>query len=213
MRLTIGKEVYEVPIGEPFAVSIDGNRITMKLAKQDSLEFSNSGVSFAYPTILKQEKSKEDKTVEIWTFQGQSAALMLQRYKTKITPESLSEALLANILDQYTKKDVKRLKVKLRGKDRNIEGVQLQTFSEGVTVLQNLFTFANEEGVYALMVQDARPKGENASEEYQEALRLLGESLEVGEEPELPEDEIIEEIVNDDKEKTKGSSKKIRAAK
>lgn len=208
MRLTVGKEVYEVPIGEPFAVAIGGKRITMKLEKQDSLEFSESGVSFAYPSLLKLEKSEEDNAVEIWTFQGQSAAIMLQRYETKITPDSLSEALLANILDQYTKKDVKRLKVKLRGKDRSIEGVQLQTFAKGVTVLQNLFTFANEEGVFALMVQDARSEKGKESEEYQASLRLLGETLEVGEEPELPKDVIIEETENDDKKEAADTDEK-----
>ncbi len=208
MRLSVGDEVYEVPVGEPFAVAIDGKRVIMQLEKQDSLEFAESGVSFAYPALLKLEKSEEDKAVEIWTFQGQSAAIMLQRYETKITPDSLSEALLANILDQYKDQKVKKLKVKLRGRDRSIEGMQLQTDATGITVLQNLFTFANEEGVFALMVQDARAETSEASEEYQEALRLLGETLEVGEEPKLPEEEIIEEVENDAKKSAAEAAKK-----
>ena len=63
-----------------------------------------------------------------------------------------------------------------------------------VTV-QNLFTFASDEGVFALMVQDVRPQGEGESAEYTDTLRLLGESLKTGDEPQPASDEAPAESV------------------
>lgn len=209
VRLTIGKDAYQVVLGKPFAVAIDGKRITMRIDVQDSLKFSESGVSFTYPAKLNIEKNDKDEAVVIWTFQGQSAAIMLQRYASDITPESLAEALVANIFEQYDEKDLKQVKVKLKAKDRTLEGTQLRAKTDGLLVMQNLFTFANEEGVFALMVQDARVADAEESSEYKDALRLLGESLVVGKEPEPPVQEIIEEVPEDEaKDKKKASKKK-----
>lgn len=195
MRLLIGEEVYEVPVGEPFAVAINGERVRMQLDSQESFTLEVSGIEFAYPSDLKLEENAEDGAVKIWTMQGENAALMLQEYAAEIGPESLLEALVANILDQHLEEaKPKRRKVRLNGTDRTLEGAQIETTEEGVVVLQNLFTFENEQGVFALMLQDAHAEDAEASDEYKRALHLLGESLAVGPEPEEPEEEIIEEL-------------------
>ncbi len=195
MRLVIGEDVYEVPVGEPFAVAINGERVRMQLDSQESLTLIASGIEFDYPSDLKLEENAEDGSVKIWTMQGENAAIMLQEYAAEIGPDSLLEALVANILDQHPKEaKPKRRKVRLNGTDRTLEGAQIETTEEGVVVLQNLFTFENEQGVFALMLQDAHAEEAEASDEYKRSLHLLGETLAVGPEPEEPEDEIIEEL-------------------
>ncbi len=195
MRLVIGEEVYEVPVGEPFAVAINGKRVRMQLESRESFSLKVSGIEFSYPSEMKLEENKGDGAVNIWTMQGENAAVMLQEYAAEIGPESLLEALVGNIKEQHKDDDtLKQRKVRLNATDRTLEGTQLETTDEGVVVLQNLFTFENEQGVFALMLQDARAVDADASAEYQKALQLLGDTLAVGPEPEQPADEIIEEL-------------------
>ncbi len=186
-RLTIGEQTYNVPVGKPFAVKIDGERVTMQIDPEVDRSFSEAGVSFRYPASFVAEENTEDPAVTIWTIQGTSAALMLQKYEEGLDPKSLIEVLVSNISDQYKPKKVEQKTAKLRGVEASYEGVQLKTTNKDkIEIVQNVFAFANEQGVFALMVQDTHAAGEGDSEQYTETLRLLGESLKTGKAPKPP---------------------------
>lgn len=186
-RLTIGDQTYNVPIGKPFAVKIGGERITMRIDPEVDRTFSEAGISFRYPASFTAEKKSDDPAVTIWTIQGTSAAIMLQKYEGGLDSKSLIEVLVTNISDQYKPQKVEQQTVKLRGIDASYEGVQLKTTNDDdIEVVQNVFAFANEQGVFALMVQDTHTASEGDSEQYTESLRLLGESLKTGPAPKPP---------------------------
>jgi hypothetical protein len=191
-RMTIGGEAYNVPMGQPFAVRIKGERVTIKIEPDEHLLFSAEGIEFLYPQGFRTSESSDDPSVAIWTLEGESAAVMVQRYDSSLDPKSLLGVLVTNIVDQYAKDAPaapKKQTVKLRGLEQSYEGQQVRAqVAEGVAgqpaeVVQNVFTFANAGGVFALMVQDTRPEGAKDSDEYTAALRLLGESLKTGPAP------------------------------
>lgn len=191
-RLTIGDQTYNVPIGKPFAVKLGGERITMRIDPEVDRSFSEAGISFRYPASFTAEGNADDPAVTIWTIQGTSAAIMLQKYEGGLDSKSLIEVLVTNISDQYKpqkveQQAVEQQAVKLRGIDASYEGVQLKTTNEDdIEIVQNIFAFANEQGVFALMVQDTHAASDGDSEQYTEALRLLGESLKTGTAPKPP---------------------------
>ena len=189
-RLTIDGEAYNVPLAKPFAVRIGGERVTLQIDPLDDLEFDEAGVAFRYPTELIREANNDDDSVTIWTLQGQNAAVMLQRYDGGLDPKSLLGVLVDNIAQRDGVPEDKRQAVKLRGAERAYPGTQLRSSSgEGEArrdLVQNVFTFANDAGVFALIIQDARPAGAKDSSEYAETLRLLGDSLKTGPEPPAP---------------------------
>ncbi|QDT69344.1 hypothetical protein MalM25_22810 [Planctomycetes bacterium MalM25] len=185
-RLTLNSESYNVPLGKPFAIRLGGEKLTLRIDLQDEQTFSEAGVTFRYPTGFEASDAAPSGGVTIWTLQGQSAAIMLQRYDGELDAKSLRQVLVDNLVEQS---GGEQQAVKLTGAKRAYQGVQLRSSSPGeagspaTQSVQNVFTFANAEGVFALVVQDVRPPGEKDSKEYGEALRLLGESLATGKPP------------------------------
>lgn len=185
-RLTLNRDSYNVPIGKPFAIRLGGEKLTLRIDLQDDQAFSEAGVAFRYPAGFEATADEQGGGVTIWTLQGQSAAIMLQRYSGELDAKSLLQVLVDNLIEQS---GAKQQAVKLTGAKRAYQGVQLRSASpaaEGAPAtdsVQNVFTFANAEGVFALVVQDVRPPGAKDSQEYGEALRLLGESLTTGKPP------------------------------
>jgi hypothetical protein len=191
-RMTIGNEAYNVPLGKSFAVRIGGERVTIKIEPDEHLLFSAEGIEFLYPQRFRTTDTGDDPAVAIWALEGESAAVMLQRYDASLDPKSLLGVLVTNIVDQYTTEGTgapKQQTVKLRGLEQSYDGQQVRARvaqgagGEPAEVVQNVFTFANAEGVFALIVQDTRPEGAKDSDEYTAALRLLGESLKTGPAP------------------------------
>lgn len=188
-RLTIDGSAYNVPLGEPFAVRIGGNRVTMQIDPQSEQSFSEAGIAFSYPDDFDATDSDAGEGIQVWTFQGPSAAVMLQRYDDGIDVDSLREVLVDNLVERDGVEPQQRQNVKLTGPERAYQGVQVRTSrpakqgSPATDSVQNIFTFANESGVFALMIQDVHPPGAEDSAEYTEALRLLGETLQTGPAP------------------------------
>ncbi|TWT87115.1 hypothetical protein Mal64_26500 [Pseudobythopirellula maris] len=189
-KLTIDSQVYDVPVGEAFAVRIDGRRVAMRLDPEAFRTFDEAGVSFNFPGAYQSDKNDADQAVTIWTFQGKTSAVMLQRYSSELDPFALRDVLVGNIVERYGEKRVERRTVKLRGQERSYEGIQIEApggaAADGdykTRVLQNVFTFANRQGVFALIVQDARSNPDEESSEYRDALKLMGASLVTGPEP------------------------------
>lgn len=187
-RLTIEGVEYRAPIGEPFAVDFAGERVTLRIDLEEWQTFSDAGVSFRYPGDFVAERVNEADGVAVWTIQGKSAAVVLQRHDETIDPESLAEAIAATIVERYGERRVTRQAVKLRGVDRSYPGERLHIAAGDDRLArdseQNLFAFANESGVFALIVQDSRPAGSGATTEFETVVRLLGESFEAGPPPE-----------------------------
>lgn len=185
-RLTLNSESYNVPLGKPFAIRLGGEKLTLRIDLQDEQTFSQAGVAFRYPTGFAATDAAPSEGVTIWTLQGQSAAIMLQRYDGELDAKSLRQVLVDNLVEQS---GGQRQDVKLTGPKRAYQGVQLRSSSPGeagspaTESVQNVFTFANAEGVFALVVQDVRPPGKKDSKEYGDVLRLLGESLTTGKPP------------------------------
>ncbi len=184
-RLSIGSEVYNVPLGKAFAVRIDGKKHTLKIEPQTDRLFSEAGVSFSYPMSLEPTKPQGGEGIAIWSLQGPATAIMLQKYDDDLDPKSLREVLVENLAATTESKQA----VKLTGAERAYQGVQLKTktpaagnvpATEGV---QNIFTFANAQGVFALLVQEVHAVGAEDSTDYTESLRLLGETLKTGKAP------------------------------
>jgi hypothetical protein len=199
MRLTIGENAYNVPVGKAFAVRIGKDRLTVRIDPLTEQAFDAAGVSFRYPADLRASESPAGEGVRVWTLQGASTAVMLQQYGAELDPKSLREVLVENLIegfDQTVGDGAEKPKtVRLTTPGRAYDGSQLNysTPVKGATAaggnapatqtVQNIFTFANAQGVFALMVQDVRPQGADESAEYTETLRLLGESLKTGDEP------------------------------
>ncbi|MEQ8846654.1 hypothetical protein [Botrimarina sp.] len=187
-RLTIDGEAYNVPLGEEFAVRIAGERVTLRIDPQNDRLFDEAGVAFRYPSTFEAGQTDGGQDVRVWTLQGQSAAIMLQQYGADLDPDGLRDVMVENIAGQGADKPTPQ-KVKLTGAERAYMGAQVKTESGGkdgapaTETVQNVFTFANENGVFALMIQDVHAAGEGDSAEYSEALRLLGESLTTGRPP------------------------------
>lgn len=188
-RLTIDEDVYNVPLGKSFAVRIGGERVTLRIDPLTDQSFDKAGVSFRYPTDLEAAEADGGAGVTVWTLQGLSAAVMLQQYNDDLDPKSLRDVLVGNIVERDGEANVEQQAVKLTGAERAYQGVQLRmkTPASGSTPatesVQNVFSFANAQGVFALLVQDVRAPGAKDSKEYTESLRLLGESLKTGKEP------------------------------
>lgn len=197
-RLTIGENVYNVPMGKAFAVRIGEERVTLRIDLVNEKAFDAAGVSFRYPSALEAGESPGDAGVRVWTLQGRMAAVMLQQYGDDLDAKSLREVLVENLLGSVGANSgdaaEKPKTVRLTTPGRAYDGVQLNYTtpakgkSPATVTVQNLFTFASDEGVFALMVQDVRPEGEGESAEYTETLRLLGESLKTGDEPQANDD-------------------------
>ncbi|MEO0530101.1 MAG: hypothetical protein AAF266_05925 [Planctomycetota bacterium] len=186
-RLTINEDVYNVPLGKAFAVRIGGQRVTLRIDPQTDMAFDAAGVSFRYPAELEATEADGGEGVTIWTLQGLSAAVMLQQYNDELDATSLREVLVTNLLE--SEPGAKQQAVKLTGAERAYQGVQVRSkaaatdTSPATESVQNVFTFANRQGVFALLVQDVRAPGAKDSKEYSDTLRLLGESLKTGPEP------------------------------
>lgn len=182
-RLTINGEAYNVPLGEAFAVRIGGERVTLRIDPQNDRSFDQAGIAFRYPTALELSESDGGQGVRVWTLQGQSAAVMLQKYGADLDPDGLREVLVENLAG---KNAAEPQKVKLTCPERAYTGSQVKSKSDNgpaTETVQNVFTFANAQGVFALLVQDVHPRDADVSSEYSEVLRLLGESLTTGEPP------------------------------
>jgi hypothetical protein len=123
------------------------------------------------------------------------AAVMLQQYGDDLDAKSLRDVLVENLLTTAGKDAEKPKTVRLTTPGRTYDGVQLnyttpaKDKTPATVTVQNLFTFASNEGVFALIVQDIRPQDEGESAEYTETLKLLGESLTTGDEPQAEDEE------------------------
>ena len=185
-RLTLGEKVYNVPVGKAFAVRIGEERVTLRIDLVNEKAFSEAGVSFQYPATLEAGEPLGDASVRVWTLQGPKAAVMLQQYGDDLDAKSLREVLAENLVGAAGAGAEKPKTVRLTMPGGRLDGVQLnyttpaKEKSPATVTVQNLFTFASAEGVFALVVQDVRPEGEAESAEYQETLKLLGESLKTG---------------------------------
>lgn len=186
-RLTIGEEVYNIPVGKSFAVRLGGERVTMRLDFATEHEFRQEGVAFRYPTALRAEAPTGREGAAVWTLQGQSAAILVQRYEAGLDPKSLAAVLVENLVAREGTLAGEPQPVKLTVGDRSYAGTQLRSerpAKDGAPAtesVENVFTFASGKGVFALLVQDVHPAGDKESAEYAEALRLLSESLETAE--------------------------------
>ncbi|MEO1065570.1 MAG: hypothetical protein AAFZ07_29505, partial [Actinomycetota bacterium] len=152
-RLTIGDDLYRVPIGKPFAVMVDGERVTMKIEVDQTKAFAEAGVGFRYPAEFKTRRDDGDENVAVWTLEGRSAAIVVQKYRDTLDAESLAEAIAATIVERYGEERVERTSVKLRGADRAYDGERLTIAAAPGARLpteteQNLFAFENERGVF-----------------------------------------------------------------
>ena len=138
------------------------------------------------PVPLSEPVPLGDASVRVWTLQGPKAAVMLQQYGDDLDAKSLREVLAENLVGAAGAGAEKPKTVRLTMPGGRLDGVQLnyttpaKEKSPATVTVQNLFTFASAEGVFALVVQDVRPEGEAESAEYQETLKLLGESLKTG---------------------------------
>ena len=194
-RLTIGESVYNVPMGKAFAVRIGEERVTLRIDLVNEKAFDAAGVSFRYPADLEAGESPDDAGVRVWTLQGRMAAVMLQQYGDDLDAKSLRDVLVENLLTTAGKDAEKPKTVRLTTPGRTYDGVQLnyttpaKDKTPATVTVQNLFTFASNEGVFALIVQDIRPQDEGESAEYTETLKLLGESLTTGDEPQAEDEE------------------------
>ncbi|MGL4511522.1 MAG: hypothetical protein ACRCT8_00405 [Lacipirellulaceae bacterium] len=194
-RMTIDGEAYNVPLGKPFAVRVKGERVTITVEPDEHRLFAQGAIELLYPQGFRPSEASDSPSIEVWTFEGQSAAIMLQRYDDGLDPKSLLGVLVTNIVEQHDKSGAGKPTqqgVKLRGIERSYEGRQVRASvaddasGKPAEIVQNVFTFANSGGVYALMIQDTRAAGGKDSAEYTTALRLLGESLKTGPAPADP---------------------------
>lgn len=181
--LSVDGRAYTVPVGKPFLIKLGDRKVRLEIAPQTNRTFSEAGVSFSYPRECKMTVDEDDENVTLWTLEGADATLILQHYSTQIEPPSLLNVLVENLVKQYGKANVQQQKIRLSGKQRKYQGVRLATTLGGVDIVQNIITFANEQGGFALILQDTGGEGENSSEDFRSMVDMLGKTLDTGPPP------------------------------
>lgn len=181
--LSVDGRSYTVPVGKPFIIKIGERKVRLEIAAQTNRTFSEAGVSFNYPRSCNLSVDDDDQAVTLWTLEANDATLIVQHYGTAIEPTSLLNVLVENLVKQYGKANVKQQKIRLTGKERKYNGVRLATTLDGVDIVQNIITFANQQGGFALILQDTGGVGENSSDDYRAMLDMLGKTLETGPPP------------------------------
>lgn len=171
-----GKE-HPFVVGVEQAITLDGkpHRVTVKLDPFHS--FSEAGLTFRYPRSMYYALDDSDPNVTIWSMDGDSAIIMVQRYDTQVGEQALVDALVS----QYhsMKADVKVLKTKWETKGGTYDGKMLMIQMGDIKLLQKVFYHEDKDGATSWILQDSLDHAGRTSDEFRQMLEVLSESFKV----------------------------------
>ncbi len=164
--LTIDGNEFEIEGGRSSKVQVDGRDTTVQLEVKPYRTFEKYGVSFLFPEDFVYSVDDEDESVTIWSLDGADISLMVQRFNLEIEPEQLLDVLVPNIKEQYAQLDVVEESAQLEGHQQTFEGIKLIVQLGDVELVQDIYAFKNDEGVFSVIVQDSREEPGKPTAEY-----------------------------------------------
>ena len=172
--LQINGKVTPVTLDKEFSLDGKPGRVRYLLSRAATRRFDKSGVKFDYPTDYGFEADLKNPRTAIWTLNGRSSLLMLQRFPLS-GPALLREQMVKELVKQYGSKNVVVRPASLFLGGREVEGKRLHVSLAKQRLVQEIFAFSNQKYAFVLMIQDA-PVGGKESAETRKLKTLLSSS-------------------------------------
>ncbi len=161
--LQINGKPTPVTLDKEFSLDGKAGRTRFLLSRAASRRFDKSGVKFDYPADYGFEADLKNPKAAIWTLNGRSSLLMLQRFPLS-GPALLREQMARELVKQYGSKNVVVRPASLFLGGREVEGKRLHVSLAKQRLVQEIFAFSNLKYAFVLMVQDAPEAGKESAE-------------------------------------------------
>jgi hypothetical protein len=185
LSLDDGNKTIPIEIDKPFQLEPLQAKSPLTLRIKPFRTFMIPGVSFPYQKhyTFKVEDKAECTS---WQLTGTPSLIMLFRFKKSLDQNIMFSAMVAGMMAQYKKENVKSSEATIELGGHKLSGQMLTINLAGQTLIQELYAFTVKETVFIIMIMDKPGKDGQPSEEGVRQKKLLKEGFRLEEEKKAP---------------------------
>ena len=150
-----GGKTVPAELDKAFEIDTPGGKTTVKIRLEPYRLFSRAGLSFKYPTKFLFEADLETKGVVIWTLEGSSCVVLIQRFDGRDDPAAVLKEVVKGMTDGFGKANVREGPAALDVGAEKLKGTALQIKVAEERVHYRLFAFASGKNAVILSLQDS----------------------------------------------------------
>jgi hypothetical protein len=150
-------EGRKVPIAldKATTVQVGGKPVQVKLTQKPTKRFSESGMSFDYPSSYVLSKlPAEAEGLNTWKFQGTESALVVSQYTELNDPAAVLAAVIASLKSTFEGGAAKEEACTMRTPDRKLSGTSLSGRIALQDVVIRLYSFSDGASAWTVIMQE-----------------------------------------------------------
>ena len=172
-----GGKTVSAELDKAFELDTPGGKTTVKIRLEPYRQFSRAGLSFKYPTKFLFEADLDTKGVVIWTLEGSSCVVLVQRFDDRDDPAAVLKEVVKGMIDGFGKANVREGAATLEAGAEKLKGTALRIKVAGESVNYRLFAFASGKNTVILSLQDSPGEDGAPSADAKAVDALLKETL------------------------------------
>jgi hypothetical protein len=177
LSVEAGGKVVAAELDKAFELDTPGGRTTVKIRLEPYRLFARAGLSFKYPTKFLFEADLDTEGVVIWTLEGGSCVVMVQRFTERDDPAAVMKEVVKGMTDSFGKPNVREAAATLDAGAEKLKGTGLRIQVAGERIHYRLFAFASGKDAVILSLQDSPGVDGAPSAEAKAVDALLKETL------------------------------------
>jgi hypothetical protein len=177
LSVDAGGKTVTAELDKAFELDLPGGKTSVKIRLEPYRVFAKAGVSFKYPTKFLFEADLETEGVVIWTLEGSTCVLMVQRFSGRDDPEGVLKDVVNNITGSFGEANVKAGPAALDVGAEKLKGTGLRIQVAGQRINYRFFAFKSGKQAVILSLQDSPGEDGAPSAEAKEVDALLKETL------------------------------------
>ena len=177
LSVEAGGKVVAAELDRAFELDTPGGKTTVKIRLEPHRLFSRDGLSFKYPTKFLFEADLSTEGVVIWTLEGGSCVLMVQRFKDREDPAAVLREVVKGMTDTFGKPNVREGAAALDAGGEKLKGTELRIQVAGERIHYRLFALKAGKNAIILSLQDSPGDGGGLSAEAKDVDALLKDTL------------------------------------
>jgi len=177
LYLTIDNQKFELTTDKATKIKIDNKEHNVSLKFAPLSTFKYNDIKFNFPSNLNfsYDASEEAIGLKSWSLNGDNLIIMVLVYNKLYSKEMILQTLLSEYKQMKAK--IKREKTILELKNgKKLEGEKVIVYLGNVTLYQEIYII-NSTNSKVLMIQDALTDNQKHTQEFENALKILKDSL------------------------------------
>jgi hypothetical protein len=168
-ELQVGKMSYDVVEGKPFFITTPkGERLEVVLRRKESLQFNDAGISFNYPSALQVSTDKGSGVTTIKLDSVKSLLALIQVHAATTSADELRATFLEELRKEFKSRNAEFLESSGKPAKRRFGGIEregqaLEFLLAGARMTTEVYAFAKDKAVIAVVLQHAKDDADLAS--------------------------------------------------